>query len=216
MLRSPMYGSSSLYDRVLSILHGEGYEDRFRRIAAALPEQAWVLDVGCGTCHLAEFLPPAMRYTGIDLNRRFVADARARGLDARCADVLDVDGYPGEPGAVVVSDMLHHIVPRQERFLTDLGRGLRDDLVVCETLTSGSNALQRLAGLLLDNDGFNDFRARLHFHLFGEFTRDSLSELLRRAISAPAPRIECRPNPGKARRGVSFSTLIAHYRRRDL
>ncbi len=212
MLRSPMYGSSSLYDRVLSFLHGDGYEDRFRRIGERLPNDSWVLDVGCGTCHLADFLPPTMRYTGIDLNERFVADAKARGLDACIADVLDVEGYPKGPSAVIVSDMLHHIVPNERGFLGDLGREMRDDLLVCETLTQGSNPLQRVAGLLLDNDGFNDFRARLKFHLFDEFTRETLSALLSETIPAPAPWLDCRRNPGEARRGVRFFTLTAHWR----
>ncbi len=211
MLRSPMYGSSSLYNRILSFLHGDGYEDRFQRIAARLPADAWVLDVGCGTCHMAALLPAGMRYTGLDLNQRFVADARARGIDARIGDVLDVSSYPEGPTAVVVSDMLHHIVPHEESFLRQLGQALRSDLVICETLTTGSNALQRVAGLLLDNDGFNDFRARLRFHLWGEFTEASLTALLNRAIPAPPPRIECTENPGKVRRGMRFHTLLAHY-----
>lgn len=212
MLRSPMYGSSSLYDRVLSFLHGEGYEDRFRRIGERLPADSWVLDVGCGTCHLADFLPPTMRYTGIDLNRGFVADAKARGLDARIGDVLDVQGYPRGPNTVVVSDMLHHIVPNERRFLGDLGRGMRDDLMVCETLTEGSNRLQRVAGLLLDNDGFNDFRARLKFHLWGEFTRETLGALLSETIPDLEPWLDFRRNPGEVRRGVRFFTLTAHWR----
>jgi SAM-dependent methyltransferase len=207
-----MYGSASLYDRILSFLHGEGYEDRFQRIAACLPANAWVLDVGCGTCHMAELLPAGMRYTGLDLNRGFVAAARDRGIDARIGDVLDVAAYPEGPTAVVVSDMLHHIVPHESLFLRKLGRALRSDLVICETLTTGSNALQRVAGLLLDNDGFNDFRARLRFHLWGEFTEESLTELLKQAIPTPAPRIQCTENPGKVRRGMRFHTLLAHYR----
>lgn len=211
-LRSPMYGSSSRYDRVLSILHGDGYEHRFRRIGERLPSDAWVLDVGCGTCHLADLLRPSQRYTGIDLNPRFVSDAQERGIDARIADVLDVLNYPEGPDAVVVSDMLHHIVPHERAFLQGLGKQLRHDLIICETLTYGSNMLQRLAGLLLDNDGFNDFRARLRFHLFGEFDRESLTSLLDEVVPSPTPEIEFIQNPGEVRRGVKFFTLTAHYR----
>lgn len=208
-----MYGSTRLYDRILSFLHGEGYADRFLQIGQALPPDSWVLDVGCGTCHMAELLPPTMRYTGLDLNKKFVSEAQARGMDARIGDVLDVDAYPVGPTAIVVSDMLHHLVPREQIFLQHLGSGLRQDLLICETLTEGSNALQRVAGLLLDNDGFNDFRARLRFHLWGEYNEESLTQLLHEAIPAPAPTIRCTRNPGKVRRGVRFSTLLAHYRR---
>lgn len=211
-LRSPMYRWSGLYDRVLSTLHGEGYEDRFRSIVNALPDDAWILDVGCGTCHLADVLPASMKYTGIDLNEHFLATARDRGLDARSHNVLDVPSYPSGPTAIVVSDMLHHVVPHQGDFLADLGRHLRSDLLICETITVGANALQRVAGLLLDNDGINDFRARLRFHLFEEFTRETLTSQIHSAIPNPLPEISFWANPGDSRRGIRFFTLIAHFR----
>ena len=212
-LSSPVYRSARRYDRLLSLLHGAGYEDRFRRIGERLRPDAWVLDVGCGTCRLAELLPPTMRYTGLDLNRHFVDDARERGLDARCSDVLDVAGYPEGPDVVVVSDMLHHVVPRQREFVAALGRLESHDLVICETLTTGSNALQRLAGLLIDNDGINDFRARLRFHLFEEFTEESLRALVLGAVPGRVPEIEVVLNPGEVRRGVRFHTLTAFFPR---
>ena len=211
-LRSPMYRWNSLYDRVLSTLHGEGYEDRFRSIVDALPRDAWILDVGCGTCHLANVLPSSMGYTGIDLNEHFLSAARERGLDARSHDVLDVASYPSGPTAIVVSDMLHHVVPHQGEFLANLGRHLRADLLICETITTGANPLQRVAGLLLDNDGINDFRARLRFHLFEEFTRETLTAQVLAAIPAPEPEITFWANPGRSRRGIQFFTLIAHFR----
>ena len=72
-----------------------GYWDQDVRLAglmAALPEDAEgsLLDVGCGLGALADHLPPGVRYTGIDLLPKRIAQAKAMRPDLRfeVADVL--------------------------------------------------------------------------------------------------------------------------------
>src|SRR4051812_13005439 len=85
-----------------------------------------VLEVGCGWGELAEWIA---RDTGadvaaVDLSPRMVELARARGVDARIADVQDLPFPDCEFDVVVAAWMLYH-VPEIDRALAEIVRVLR-------------------------------------------------------------------------------------------
>lgn len=93
-------------------------------VAAAAPRR--ILEVGCGWGELSEWLA---RETGAevvatDLSPRMVELARARGVDARLADVQQLPFGDGEFDVAVAAWMLYH-VPDLARGLAELARVLR-------------------------------------------------------------------------------------------
>jgi SAM-dependent methyltransferase len=97
-------------------------------VVAAVVEAAprRILEVGCGWGELAEWLA---RETGAevvaaDLSPRMVELARARGVDARLADVQALPFADGEFDVAVAAWMLYH-VPDLERAIAELARVLR-------------------------------------------------------------------------------------------
>lgn len=75
----------------------KGQSDRFDIIYEAMKARTGdsfsILDYGCGVGDFAEYLTPAMRYTGIDLNPEFIQAAHNRFPDKRfyCGDIDTVD-----------------------------------------------------------------------------------------------------------------------------
>ncbi|MBN2053378.1 class I SAM-dependent methyltransferase [bacterium] len=181
-LKSLFYRDARKYDQLLYALHGEAYDMRFKRIAAHLSPGDKVLDIGCGTCHLASFMPPETTYLGMDLNQRFLQQAAARGIATRCADLFDVTAYPREYTTAVMVDMMHHLVPRGREFLTQLGGLGYERLLICESVTSGAKPWERVLAAWVDRDGFSSFWQRVKHHLYEEYTVDSLKRLFEETL----------------------------------
>jgi len=74
---------------------------------------ARVLDVGCGTGELYQYLPQDIQYTGVDLSAAYVAQAQANfGSRAKfiCADLSDCDlAALGTFDRVIGTGILHHL-----------------------------------------------------------------------------------------------------------
>ena len=74
-----------------------------------------VLDVGCGTGHILDLLPPSVHYVGIDMNERYIQLARRRyGTRPNVRFVADrvesIRLTPDEPYDIVMANaLLHHV-----------------------------------------------------------------------------------------------------------
>ncbi|MBI4081498.1 MAG: class I SAM-dependent methyltransferase [Candidatus Lambdaproteobacteria bacterium] len=90
------------------------YQDTAAYVGRFAPQaRARILDVGCGSGGLAAALGAAGHVvTPIDASEEAVAEARANGIDARQADLLDFTGGPFD--VVLFSFSLHHIAPLGE------------------------------------------------------------------------------------------------------
>lgn len=86
-----------------------------------------ILDVGCGTGHLLEFLEPGWcrRYVGLDLAEEAIRRGRARRVPNATFEVADFDGWtPGERfSAVVFCESLNY-ARRPVETLARYGRAL--------------------------------------------------------------------------------------------
>jgi len=81
--------------KILDWASEQGQRLRFEALAKHLPENATLLDVGCGTADLHAFLQrekPGVRYTGVDLLAEIVAEAKRRHP---CAEVSQGDVFAG-------------------------------------------------------------------------------------------------------------------------
>ncbi len=85
-----------------------------------------VLEAGCGWGELAEWIrrDTGAEVVAVDLSPHMVDLARARGVDARIADVQELPFEDGEFDVAVAAWMLYH-VPDLDRGVAELARVLR-------------------------------------------------------------------------------------------
>src|SRR5436190_23965748 len=81
---SLLYRSGGAYSLVMRALYGRHYDARYRAVAALIPPGAEVLDVcsGPGTLYRRYLRDKNVRYRGLDINPRFVAQVRSLGAAA--------------------------------------------------------------------------------------------------------------------------------------
>jgi trans-aconitate 2-methyltransferase len=92
------------------------FHDLLARIGAQRPRR--VVDLGCGPGHLTGLLAarwPDAEIDALDSSPEMVADARARGIAARQADVRD--WHPGEHDDVVITNAVLQWVPEHPTLL---------------------------------------------------------------------------------------------------
>ncbi len=107
---------------------GEGDARRTALDAIAEVAPRRVLEVGCGRGEFAERLVAELDVdvVAIDQSERMVELTRARGIDARVADVQALPFGDGEFDCVVANWMLYH-VPDLDRGLAEVARVLRPE-----------------------------------------------------------------------------------------
>jgi SAM-dependent methyltransferase len=84
-----------------------------------------LLDIGCGTGWILDYLPRSVEYVGYDLNPKYIASAEARYGDRAkffCADISDTSAprIEGESFDVVLAlGLIHHLNDAEARRLCD-------------------------------------------------------------------------------------------------
>jgi trans-aconitate 2-methyltransferase len=99
------------------------FHDLLARIGATEPRR--VVDLGCGPGHLTGLLAarwPDAELDALDSSPEMVADAQARGVAAREADVRD--WHPGETDDVVVTNAVLQWVPGHAELLVSWVAGM--------------------------------------------------------------------------------------------
>jgi SAM-dependent methyltransferase len=139
-----IYAHPRVYNLALRALHGRVLARRYAAVSKEIGSGKRVLDVGCGSCMLAEFLDKSCSYQGMDMNGGFVSHARRRGLDVMRGDVFDLGSYPGDIDVVVLSDILHHVVPRHGELLGICKRNAAK-VIVCEPFSKHGGGSGRLS-----------------------------------------------------------------------
>lgn len=73
-----MLSIPKVYESFQELIRGPGYHQRFvRDYLKPTPGDA-ILDIGCGTGAILEFLPRPINYTGIDISPPYIARAQAK------------------------------------------------------------------------------------------------------------------------------------------
>src|SRR5947208_245210 len=122
-------------------LYGRHYGARYRAIADLVPAGSSVLDLCCGPGFLHD---PHLRgkgvvYTGLDINRRFVARLRRRGATALVWDLNDGRELP-TADFVVIQASLYQFLPEPRPLLRRMLRAAREAVVVAEPIRNLSTS----------------------------------------------------------------------------
>ncbi|OPY25621.1 MAG: hypothetical protein A4E28_03054 [Methanocella sp. PtaU1.Bin125] len=152
MLSSPLYWSGWYYGAAIRLMHGQSLKRRYEYIAGLSTDK--VIDVGCGTGKLSDYLSDEDYYFGIDLNERFLRHAKKQGRNVARQDALEYDRF-SDFDVCVITDVLHHINPKHEEFLERVLKEVRKRVIVCEPYDVPSDPITKKLSELLDKDGFN-------------------------------------------------------------
>lgn len=152
MLSSPLYWSGWYYGIGIRLMHGRSLKQRYQYIASLSADR--VIDVGCGTGKLSDYLSENDYYFGIDLNERFLRHAKKYGRNVSRQDALAFDRF-SEFDVCVITDVLHHINPRHEEFMERVLREVKKRVIVCEPYDVPADPISKKLSELLDHDGFN-------------------------------------------------------------
>jgi SAM-dependent methyltransferase len=134
----------------MRVLYGRYYGMRYRAVATAVLRDASVLELCCGPglLYQRELRSRASSYIGLDVNAGFVAGLRARGVDARVADVETAELPRAD--VVVMQASLYHFLP-EDRALAMIERmraAARSHVIISEPVQNlASSAIPILARL---------------------------------------------------------------------
>lgn len=167
------YWHPLLYRAAMRVLYGTEYRSRYRVLAGLIPAGDSVAEFCCGDARLyTHYLRGrGFRYHGYEMNPRFAAWCRRRGVAVDEADVRQAAMAAAD--TVVMQGSLYQFAPEFDRVFGAMERVCRRRLLLAEpvrNLGSGNSLLARGITRWTNNpgDGRRPFR----------FTRDSLLALL--------------------------------------
>ncbi len=102
-----------LYAQIESMIgFDEAYDELYQRYLERLEhyEIGSLLDLGCGNGNFLLQAQERYRSTGIDLSPKMVEIAKAKGVDARCIALEDLDMY--FDAITAIGDVLNYVHPR--------------------------------------------------------------------------------------------------------
>jgi SAM-dependent methyltransferase len=150
MATSLIYKNALLYELTMLVLYGRHYSSRFRAVADLIPEGASVLDLCCGpaTLYQRHLRHKAVRYTGLDLNAKFIRQLIHAGGQGR---VWDLRGDEPLPAAdyVIMQASLYHFLPDPRPMVDRMLQAAGKQVIVAEPIrnlaSSNLPLLKRLA-----------------------------------------------------------------------
>lgn len=149
-------------------------ENKFSQISKLIGKNKRVFELGCGTGALHDYLYTGCSYIGWDLNKNFVDDCCKRGLKTFQKNVFDFDDYP-ESDVIVISDVLHHIVPRDKELIRESKKRTKK-LIITEPRTGLKFSHKRTPFCVYklfdkifgDSDGINPLEQRIKWGFANE------------------------------------------------
>src|SRR3989338_3893906 len=91
---------------------------------------ATILDIGCGTASILDFLPDNVSYTGFDMNQRYISYASKKYLKAvfSCEEIKEsLNTIPNHFDIVLASGVLHHLNDHEVENLFEKSRSSLKD-----------------------------------------------------------------------------------------
>jgi SAM-dependent methyltransferase len=147
---SLVYRSAAGYELLMRVLYGRHYAARMRAVAGQVPGGASVLECCCGpgTLYLRHLRGRTGGYVGIDVNARFVARLRRRGVDARRLDLAAERVELPHADVVILQASLYHFLPDAGRIIDRMLGAAGERVIVSEPVRNlASSRLAPIARL---------------------------------------------------------------------
>lgn len=169
-MKSFVYENPRLYELMLKIIHGRNLKMRYKLISEEILKNS-VLDIGCGTGILEEYLNKEANYLGFDLNKDFIEYGKKRKRNVKMQSILDFDNYE-KRDVIVICDILHHLCPNHAEILDKIKIFAKKKIIICEPFIEHKSGIlgniQNRIGLFIDNDGINSCNERSKFGWYSE------------------------------------------------
>ena len=184
---SLVYRSAYGYELLMRVLYGRNYAARMSVVAELVPAGASVAELCCGpgTLYTRHLRGRAGSYIGVDVNERFVAALRRRGVDARQLDVANAAEPLPAADVVIMQASLYHFLPDAAAIVDRMLAVARDRVIVSEPVRN--LATSDLPGVALLGRRAADPGVGAHAERFTEATLDRLMARYRERTLAAFP-----------------------------
>jgi SAM-dependent methyltransferase len=164
MSESVIYKSSFVYELAMLLLYGRHYGSRYRAIAELIPPGSNVLDLCCGPAFLYRryLRAKSVRYTGLDINARFIEQLTRLGGSGQVWDLRSDEPLPASD-YVIMQASLYHFLPDASKVVDRMLKAARRQVIIAEpirNLTTSSSGLLSLLGRMLTNPGSGEQQHR--------------------------------------------------------
>jgi SAM-dependent methyltransferase len=149
MLKRLIYSHPLVYEAGMAAVYGMHYQGRYETVAALIAPGTRVLDLCCGPGVLYErhLRRKAVRYTGWDVNSRFITRVLRAGGDGRVRDVSTVEEFPASD-YVVMQGSLYHFLPDAGSVVRRMLRAARRYVIVAEPIRNWATSRCRVLAWL--------------------------------------------------------------------
>ncbi|MBI5003326.1 class I SAM-dependent methyltransferase [Candidatus Woesearchaeota archaeon] len=138
-----------LYDLGMLLINGTFYLNIYKAIAAQIPENSSVLDVGAGPCTLSRYLKKSCRYEAWDTNPHFVRFSKKNGINIRAVNALE-EPIPPQYDYIVLSGVLHHIHPHEKHLVGKCFAAAQKGLIIVEPFANPQQETRKIYRMLRD------------------------------------------------------------------
>ena len=161
-----------------------------------------IVDIGCGSGTILEFLPPDIEYLGIDISEEYIRSARRKFSDravffqGTAHDFVNQnDSYCGSVDLVLCNGLLHHLSDGEAFEVLELSKRLMkpDGRLVCLEATFLARQT-RLSRWILNRDRGKHIRSEQDWKkLFGQAFESYSTQILTGVLRIPYTHIviEC-------------------------
>ena len=158
-MKSIFYMHPFLYEFGIRFL----YFDGLSILKDIIGKQKEVFEPACGYGRIKKFIYSCCKYSGIDLNERFIRYGRKKKRDIYVGNILDIRQYKNSD-VIILSDILHHLTIKDVKKLVSIAvQYAREKIVIVEpefvTAAGKKNIFSRLLGKFMsvtDFDGINE------------------------------------------------------------
>jgi len=187
-MRSIVYWNGFCYTTIMRLLYLGGFNDRYAKLAALIPEGVSVVELCCGDCYLyRHFLSKKkIKYTGLDINPSFIAKAKRNGIDVQRFDVDAADETPAAE-FVIMHASLYQFLPDAAAVMKKLLAAAQKTVIIAEpvkNLSTSQNGLIRFIAKRFSNPGTHHQMERFNEESFVAFCNTFPANLT--SISASA------------------------------
>lgn len=130
--KSFFYNNPLIYKIGLKIFHGKTLKKRYKLISEKIGKNKTVLEPACGPGSLFKYLDSSTKYSGFDINKKFVKYAKKKGLNVYLGNAYDITSY-SKSDVVILSDALHHMGLKNEMTLLQYSlKNAKEMLIICD------------------------------------------------------------------------------------